>query len=336
MILNALLAAGCLYAQEARSGDGDMPESIRSITPKMIQDDVDHLADDAYYGRYWLSPFAREAAEWVRDQMKAAGCEPGMPEDSWFQEMKTKDASPNVIGVLRGSDPEAGWVMLGAHYDHLPPRRERRGRDTIYNGADDNASGVAGILAVARALAPIRDRLEASVMFVAFTGEEAGLKGSRHLAENPPVPLESVKGLFNMDMISRGEEDLIFIDGASRSPDLIKALRKANKQVGLRLKVDKHPDWLERSDQWPFLRRNVQAVLFSVEDHEDYHEVTDHADRIMAPLAANVARLVALATLDLAGKKPSDEEEAANGAAEPIPSTDQKRTPEGERKKDPE
>lgn len=321
--------------QETPKQGPEVPESILAITPEMIQADVDHLADDDYYGRYWLSPFARRAAKWIAEQMEAAGCEPLLPEDTWFQEVKTKDASPNVVGMIRGTDPDAGYLMVGAHYDHLPPRR--RGEDTIYNGADDNASGVAGMLAVARSLVPLKHSMRASVVFIAFTGEEAGLKGSRHFTANSPVPLDSVRGLFNMDMISRGEEDLIFIDGAKQSPNLIKALKKANQEVGLRLKVDTHPDWLRRSDQWPFLSKNVEAVLFSVEDHEDYHEVSDHADRILAPLAAKVARLVALATLDLAGKNPvSTSQEGATEGSESVPSDAPAGAPGTTPAKDPE
>ena len=104
-----------------------------------------------------------------------------------------------------------------------------------------------------------------------------------------------------MDMISRGERNTIFIEGAEGAPKLMKALEKANRKIGLVLRVDEHPDWLSRSDQWPFIRKGVPALLFSVEDHEDYHQVSDHADRIMPDLARNVARLAALATLDLAG-----------------------------------
>lgn len=267
----------------------------------MIQADVDHLADDSLYGRYWLSPFAQEAAEWIRDQFEAAGVQPGGVDGTWFQSIPTKNAAPNVIGIIRGTDPGAGVVMVGAHFDHLAPKR--RGEDKIYNGADDNASGTAGMLAIARALVPMGDQLRSSVLFIAFNGEEAGLKGSRQFTRHPPVPLDSIRGLFNMDMISRGEENVIFIDGAEQSQDVIRVLRTANEEIGLDLRIDTHPDWLRRSDQWPFLRKGVQAVLFSVEDHEDYHEVTDHADRIIASLAAKVSRLVALAVLDLAGEE---------------------------------
>ena len=302
MILSMCIACGLLLAQESNTPKSTPPSPIEAITPTMIQADVDHLADDSYYGRYWLSPFARRAAEWIKTQFEDAGLEPMLPDDAWFQELKTKDASPNVVGILRGTDPGAGYVLIGAHYDHLPPKR--RGKDKIYNGADDNASGTAAVIAIARALVPLRAELRSSVVFIAFTGEEAGFKGSRHFTTEPPLPLKSIRGLFNLDMISRGEEDLICIDGAKQSPDLIRVIRKANEEVGLRLQVDTHPDWLPRSDQWPFLSKGVQAVLFSVEDHEDYHEVTDHSDRIIASLAARVAQLVALATMELAAEAP--------------------------------
>ena len=95
------LAAVIWAIQESPRQDQAIPESISAITPKMIQVDVDHLASDEYYGRYWLSPFARRAAVWIAGQMEAAGCEPLLPDDAWFQEVKTKDASPNVVGMIR-------------------------------------------------------------------------------------------------------------------------------------------------------------------------------------------------------------------------------------------
>ena len=312
MFIQALLLATAL--QDA------VPQSIREISPARIQANVDHLAHDELYGRYWLSPFGQKAAEWIQKQFEEAGVEPGLPEDVWFQKLPVENASPNVVGIIRGTDPEGGIVAVGAHYDHLPPRR--RGKDTIYNGADDNASGTSGLIEIGRALVPLKSRLKASVLLIAFTGEEAGLKGSRHFAEQMAIPPESFIGLFNMDMISRGEEDVICIDGAEGAPRLIKAVRKAN-QEGLQLRVDKHPDWLSRSDQWPFLEKGIPAILFSVEDHEDYHQVSDHADKIIAPLAAKVSRMVALAVLDLATQKtvgsvvPQEGDAAAVGEAHP-------------------
>ena len=312
---------------------GSVPNSIEQITPARIQANVDHLAKDEFYGRYWLSPFGMKAAEWIKSQLEEAGVEPGLPEDAWFQTPPVENASPNVVGLIRGTDPDAGFIAVGAHYDHLPPRR--RGEDRIYNGADDNASGTSGLIEIGRALVPLKRRLKASVLLIAFTGEEAGLKGSRHFAKEMTIEPDRFIGLFNLDMISRGEEDVIFIDGADKAPALIAALRKANR-TGLDLKVDKHPDWLSRSDQWPFIEKGIPALLFSVEDHEDYHQVTDHADKIIASLAARVSQMVALAVLDLAGgnkvgsqapsevdsKGPEDREDSRTTAGNELKETD--------------
>ena len=319
LLLSALLL-------QADSKGASIPAPILEITEEVIQADVDHLADDAYYGRYWLSPFGRKAAVWIRDQMIESGIEPGLPGGDWFQELPTKDAAPNVVGIVRGKNPEAGYVILGAHYDHLPPRR--RGEDKIYNGADDNASGTAAILAIGKSMVALKESLESSIVLIAFTGEEAGLKGSRHFVEHTPIDLKMVRGLFNLDMISRGQKNTIFIDGAEGAPSLIKALKKANDSIGLTLRVDEHPDWISRSDQWPFIRKGVPSLLFSVEDHEDYHQVTDHADKIMADLARNVARMIALATLDLARGEgvpsPAAEGPSAEDASDTTPSTEGK------------
>ena len=177
MMIQTLLLAVVL--QEA------VPPSITEISPARIQANVDHLAQDELYGRYWLSPFAQEAAEWIKLQFEQAGIEPGLPEGAWFQKLPIENASPNVVGMITGTDPEAGIIAIGAHYDHLPPRR--RGEDKIFNGADDNASGTSGLIEIGRALVPLKSRLKASVLLIAFTGEEAGLKGSRHFVQEMKI-----------------------------------------------------------------------------------------------------------------------------------------------------
>ncbi len=316
---------------------------VTSITPSGILTDVTFLASDEFYGRFFRSPFAFKAAEWIRVQFETAGLAPGNPElrgvearstpatetsvdaghitdgpatsgdgeadtpaaaaepSPWFMPLADPEAAPNVIAVLparEGSPVADRTIVISAHYDHLPPKR--RGEDRIYNGADDNASGTCGIIAIARAVAALPERPACRMMFVAFTGEEAGLKGAKRFVAEPPLPLDSILGVFNLDMISRGEENLIYCDGRDFSEPLRKVLRAANEAVAMEIRFDTHPDWLDRSDQGPFLAKGVPAVLFSVEDHEDYHQVTDHADRILPGLAARTARLVALASLLLA------------------------------------
>jgi hypothetical protein len=270
---------------------------IAKITANGILDDVRWLASDELQGRYYRSQEARIAAKYIADKWKDAGLVPLRGSSSMYLPVDDLMASPNVAAMWPGSGDE--YVLLTAHYDHLKPRR--RGRDKIYNGADDNASGTAALIAIAQAFASLQNPLDASIVVVAFTGEEAGFIGSEFFAENPPFPLRNIRGLINLDMISRGDPNTIFLEGSPDAPQISLAINKANKRIGLTIVRDAYPDWLNRSDQAPFLDRGVPSVFLSVEDHEDYHQVTDHADKILPDLAAKTAQLAFLTAVDLAG-----------------------------------
>jgi Zn-dependent M28 family amino/carboxypeptidase len=209
-------------------------------------------------------------------------------------------AAPNVAAMLQGNSDQ--YVLIVAHYDHLKPRRT--GQDRIYNGADDNASGTAALLVIAEALSKVKEKPDASIVLIAFTGEEAGFVGSKYFANNSPFPLSNIRGLINLDMISRGEHNTIFLEGSPNAPRISLAIDTANETVGLKIIRDKHKDWLWRSDQAPFLERGVPSVFLSVEDHEDYHKVTDSAEKILPDLAAKTAQLTFLAALNLARDVP--------------------------------
>ncbi len=254
------------------------------------------LASDELQGRYYRSQEARKVASYIATKWKNASLIPLPNETSMFLPTDDFRDAPNVAGMYKGIDDT--FVLLTAHYDHLKPRDS--GKDKIYNGADDNASGTAALIAIADALSTLQSPLQSSIVLVAFTGEEAGFVGSEYFANNSPIPLEKIRGLINLDMISRGEPNTIFLEGASDAPRLSMAISKANKSVGLTIIRDRHPDWLYRSDQAPFLRKGVPAVFLSVEDHEDYHQVTDEVDKIFPELAAKTARLAFLAACDLA------------------------------------
>lgn len=284
--------------------------TVRSaITADAVRSDVTELSSDEMGGRFFRSPFAEKAAVWITGKFTSIGLKPGVSADSYRQPIdKNPETAPNLVAVFPGSAPSGntaagagtGYVIVSAHYDHLRPRRS--GDDKIFNGADDNASGVAGMLAVARAMKACSDAGNGpacTVIFIAFNGEEAGLLGSTAYAKSPTVPLSEIRGVFNMDMISRGPPRQIYIDGGAVGAPVTAALRAANEDIGLKLRTDEHPDWLDRSDQGPFLAKKVPAVLFSVEDHEDYHKVSDEVSKIDASLAAEVAQLVALAAIDM-------------------------------------
>ncbi|MSR29638.1 MAG: M28 family peptidase [Phycisphaerales bacterium] len=323
LVMLSLSSASAAVAQESTASK-TVPTAIevikKTITAEQLRTEVTELASDEMGGRFFRSPFAEKAALWISARLESAGLTPTRTAiDS------NPETGPNLVASMPAptSGATPGYILVTAHYDHLRPRRS--GEDKIHNGADDNASGVAGLLGVARALracAGSEHEARCMVLFVAFNGEEAGMVGSRAFVKNPPVPLHEIRGVFNMDMISRGKPREIFLDAGPVGASVIATLKKANEQVGLSLRVDEHPEWLNRSDQGPFLQKKVPAVLFSVEDHEDYHRVSDEVAKIDAPLAAAVAQLVALAVIEMS-REPFTPREApteVRPASVPAPS----------------
>ncbi len=299
--MKTLLCLCALLALAASQGDPVKPiDVIRSaITADSIRAGVTELSSDEMGGRFYRSPFAEKAAKWIEARFDALGLAHGATSESYRQPIDANvESAPNLIAKIAGTG--AGYIIVSAHYDHLRPKRT--GEDKIHNGADDNASGVCGMLAVANAMKELIAKgagPSCTILFVAFNGEEAGLLGSRAFVKSPVVPLGEIRALFNMDMISRGPAHEIFIDGGPVGAPVVDALKVANETCGMKLRLNEHPDWLDRSDQGPFLTKKVPAVLFSVEDHEDYHKVSDEVSKIDASLAAETAQLVALAALEM-------------------------------------
>jgi hypothetical protein len=199
----------------------------------------------------------------------------------------------NVIGILPGSDAaRAGEaIVFGAHYDHVgiggrfSSNPDRTGE--IHNGADDNASGTASIIEIAKAAAAERSRFPRTLVFVAFAGEERGLLGSAHYAANPVVPLTSTWAMLNLDMMgrSRGSVD---VSGLDTSPTLQADFTAAAKTVaGLQVRYE--GPGAGRSDDFNFLERRVPAINFFTGFHRDYHRPTDDWPLIDADGTARVA-----------------------------------------------
>ncbi len=272
----------------------------QTISAQNILADVEWLASDDMKGRYYRSMEAKKAAKFIAEKWQAAGLVPLPNETSMYLPTDDMRDAPNVAAMLQGTGDT--YVLLVAHYDHLKPRKT--GQDKIYNGADDNASGTAALIAIAKALGQLPAPPVASIVVVAFTGEEAGFVGSRHFVKNAPIQLRNIQAVLNLDMISRGDPNTIFLEGSPDAPRISRAITQANKTVGLTIIRDKHPDWLHRGDQWPFLQQGVPAVFLSVEDHDDYHQVSDETDKILPELAAKTARLAFLAAVDLARHVP--------------------------------
>jgi hypothetical protein len=234
------------------------------------------------------------------------------PESFAFDDTKVRlktslDTEPlptaNVVGFIEGSDPvlKDEVLVIGAHYDHVGTMTGgKEGEDVIFNGADDNASGTAGVMAIAKAFAEANKKPRRSVLFILFTGEEKGLFGSRYYVKQPLMPLEKTVAMINLDMIGRAKGDTVQAIGAGRSKALLEALNEANKQIKLQLTNQEEMDF-GGSDHAPFLGKNIPVVFFFTGIHEDYHQVSDEVEKIRADKAAQVARLAFILAWKIAG-----------------------------------
>lgn len=221
----------------------------------------------------------------------------------------------NVLAYIAGSDPtlKDEWIIVSAHFDHVGVHDGQ-----IFNGADDNASGMVALLEIAEAFALANEQPRRSVIFAAWNAEEYGLLGSWYYTAHPPHPLEKTTALFQMDMIGRNEEipdpgnhrfrglekqsatentNSLHLLGYSRSQDLQSLVTAQNEQIGLNLKLqyDQNPsNLLRRSDNWPFLVSNVPSLFFHTGLHPDYHQATDTADKINYEKLEKITRLIFL------------------------------------------
>jgi hypothetical protein len=200
----------------------------------------------------------------------------------------------NVVGFIKGSDKKKNdeIVIVGAHYDHVGfKNNHKEGEDYIFNGADDNASGTAGVMAVAKAFSSSGKAPARSILFILFSGEELGLIGSEYYWELPLLPLDNSVAMINMDMISRNGPDSLQIEGASVNPDLASILEKENEIVGLKV-IPSSEEFFGRSDHYNFYKKGVSSVDIFTGLHKDYHTVNDNPDKIDPVKAAKVATLV--------------------------------------------
>jgi len=202
-------------------------------------------------------------------------------------------AARNVVAVLPGSDPEWAdeYVLFTAHLDHLGVAMV--GENRVYNGADDNASGVTAVLLLAEALAALPQRPKRSAAFIAYWGEERGLLGSRQFVRTPSIPLEKIVANVNIEMIGRPEEGAqgkIWVTGWEKS-DLGELMRQAAAEYGVT--IFEHPQFSAMlygaSDNFALAEAGVIAHSFSAGSlHEDYHQVTDEWERLNLPHMARV------------------------------------------------
>ena len=260
------------------------------ISEQSVRKHMQALASDEMRGRGSASADELAAAKYIASQLKLFKIEPAGDNGDYLQTAKfmrrqrgVPDATPteavttNVIGILRGHDPklEKETVLLSAHLDHLGVGREVAG-DSIYNGADDDASGVTAVLELAKALAS-GPRHKRTVVFVLFGSEEIGGQGARYFQEHSPVPIDTLVANLEFEMIGRPDAAVaprtLWLTGYERS-DLGAQLA----QHGARLVADPHPEqnFFRRSDNYVLARKGIIAhTVSSFGLHSDYHRPSD-------------------------------------------------------------
>jgi hypothetical protein len=205
--------------------------------------------------------------------------------------------APNVVAMLRGSDPELAdtYVVFSAHMDHVGVGTANAAGDSIYNGADDDASGTSALVEMAEAFATLEEAPRRSLVFLNVSGEEKGLLGSRWFTDHPTVPIEGIVANVNMDMIGRNAPDSIVVIGQEYSTlgPLVRQVATEHAELGLTVSTDLWPEerFFFRSDHFNFARLEIPALFFFAGVHEDYHQPSDEVEKIDAQKAARVARL---------------------------------------------
>jgi Zn-dependent M28 family amino/carboxypeptidase len=261
--------------------------------------DLDVLAADDMTGRLPGTPGGDKARAYLVGRFREVGLQP--IDNSFERPFKfggadnNERAGTNIIGVIRGQRSPGSYIAVTAHYDHLGVRTGQ-----IFNGADDNASGVAALLAVAAHFT--RQPPDHSLLLAALDAEELGLHGARDLVKRPPVPLSSIVMNVNLDMLGRDSANRLFAVGTHHYPFLKPYLESvAQPPVTLVFGHDSpaSEDWTRDSDHFPFHEAGIPFVYFGVEDYEQHHQPTDDAATIMKNFFAGAAATVVAAVRSL-------------------------------------
>jgi len=208
----------------------------------------------------------------------------------------------NIVAKVEGSDPELKdeIVVVGAHYDHVG--KDNRGR--VYGGADDNASGSAGVMELARAFQSLKEKPKRSILFILFTAEEKGLYGARWYVDNPIFPLEKTVAMINLDMIGRNDVDQMSLIGRFQYPKLFTIIDSINREsvnFDLNFAVE---EFIRQSDHFPFMRADIPTVFFNSGMHEQLHRPEDTVDRIIPEKVQKATQLVFLSLWKIANLPP--------------------------------
>lgn len=274
-----------------------------SLQEGQLLHDLQILANDSMQGRKTGTAGGERARRYITKRFGEIGLQ--AYQDSFKHPFSIKIGNPqkslqgvNVLGYINGDSDKI--FVISAHYDH-----EGIKNGNIYNGADDNASGVSALLAIAQYF--IKNPLQHTLLFAAFDAEELGLLGSKAFVMDEMIPIENIKININMDMISRNNNHEIYVAGTYHYPQFISIVNSVdlNSPVHILLGHDNpalKDDWTFSSDHGPFHSNKIPFLYFGVEDHEDYHKPTDDFEKIDREFYHQVVEMIMKIILELDSK----------------------------------
>lgn len=269
-----------------------------------IQKHIKTLADDTFEGRGTGTEGEKKAAAYIQDEFKKLKLVPKGDNNTYLQTFTYKGGAHgegdegtanNIVAYL--DNGAANTIIIGAHYDHLglgeqSGSLEANSKGVIHNGADDNASGVAGVLELAKYFTKNKTKEKNNFLFLCFSGEEMGLFGSKYLADHSPVDLATVNYMINMDMIGRldAQTKTVVVHGTGTSPvweNLVKGFETDN------IKIKTDSSGTGPSDHTSFYLKNLPVLHFFTGSHSDYHKPSDDWDKINYKGETEVLKLIA-------------------------------------------
>jgi hypothetical protein len=292
-------------AADARADDaGTLNAALESITTGELEDHIGSLADDTFEGREGGSRGGRAAAGYLVNQFKDLPVEPAGEKGTVYQVFN--GSCRNILVCIPGSDPDLKEqiIVVGAHYDHVGygnPNNSFGPTGYIHNGADDNASGTAGLLEMMEGLAQIEPRPRRTILFAWWDAEEQGLLGSDHWTDHPTRDLAKVELMVNMDMIGRMTRNRLEVYGIRSAPGLRRLVADQNGVTALDL--DFNWDMREDSDHYSFYRKRIPVLMLHTGLHKDYHRPSDDAEKINYEGTQGVARLCLGVVLEAANRE---------------------------------
>ncbi|NQV28237.1 MAG: M20/M25/M40 family metallo-hydrolase, partial [Rhodopirellula sp.] len=250
-------------------------EAASSITAAALKRHIEFLASDTLQGREAGTQGNYAAGAYLVDQLRTSKLSTLLNDAEYFRYFHPNFR--NIFAVIPGSDKklQSEFILVGAHYDHVGFGNQTNSRGpfgVVHNGADDNASGTAGVLEIAKALAGLSVKPKRSILIAFWDGEEKGLLGSRHFADYPEIPLSQIRFHLNADMIGRLRPDGLEISGWQTATGCRQFLTQQNT-AGLKMRF--MYSYKPESDHWPFFERRVPSLMLHTGKHEDYHRPSD-------------------------------------------------------------